>query len=300
MRYGLLRGCYTISGNRLEVLPELLHQRGVNVYRFNAVSKNTCQIIIDYKDYRKFFAICNNMCYNIKKVIYKGLLSPFKNATLILGGVIGVALFIAICVTMQNYIFEIDVLGSGACYKHQTISVANSMGVKKFAKFSSVNLTELEQKILSSNSGLSFVSCKQYGNRLVINTYLSTSKEDPLNSNGKEIISNFNGVIESISVLRGTALKTVGETVSKGEVIVGAYITDKDGETYPSYVIARVAVITSETKTFTVNSVTEDAIKLAVKMAEFDVDGEVVSNKVTINENTINVTLTVRHILNGG
>ncbi len=300
MRYGLLRGCYTLSGKKLEILPELLHQRSVSVYEFKILNNDLCKIVIDYKNCRKFFAICNNMCYNIKKVRYKGLLSPFKNAGLCLGGVIGVALFIVICLSLQNYIFAIDVLGSGACYSSQTISVANSVGAKKFAKFSSVNLKELEQKILSTNSGLSFVSCKRYGNRLVISTYLSTSKEEPLINDNKEIISSYNGVLESISVLRGTALKSVGETVSVGDVIVGAYITDKDGETYPSYVVARATVLVEEKRVFSVNSITQDAVKIAVKMAEFDVDGEVVGNKVSVNGNTITVSLTVRHELYGG
>ena len=299
MKTGLLRGVYTIKGANLDYILNFLHRKGVSVYSFSKTGLNTAKICIDFKHRNKLFAICNNMSYNITKVYYKGLLSPLKTALCYFGFVLGVALFTFICYLSQNFIFSVEVTGSGACFSSQTIAVAYSAGAKPFSKFSSLNFGEVESKILNQNQMLSFVKIKRAGNRLIINTELSSGYLEPLNKESGDIISNYNGVIESIVVLRGTPLKAVGESVTAGETIVKGVITDANGQEYPTFVIARISIIELKEFSFTVSSVDDNSLLLAKKTAEFNADGEVVNSKTQVNQNKITVTVYIRRIIGG-
>ena len=57
----------TIKGHNLKYLLGYLQNKKVDVYAFTE-SKEDAKIVIDYLDRRKFFAICKNMCYNIKSI----------------------------------------------------------------------------------------------------------------------------------------------------------------------------------------------------------------------------------------
>lgn len=300
MKSGLLRCVYSVSGKNIDYLVEFLHRKGVSVYSFNKTSQTTAKICIDFKQRNKLFAICNNMSYNITKVYYKGLLSPFKTALCYIGFFIGVLLFTSICFFLEDVIFSIEVTGSGACFSNQTIAEVTTLNVKPLKKFSSFNFKEVESKILSNNKMLSFVSLKKQGNRLIINAELNESYLEPLNKESGDIISNVNGVIESIVVLRGTQLKAVGDTVYKGEPIVKAVITDNSGNEYPTFIVARILVIESQTFTFKLKQVDENSVLLAKKTAEFNAKGEVVNSQATVENGFVTVTVYVRHVLYGG
>ena len=300
MRSGLLRCVYTVNGKNVDYLVEFLHRKGVSVYFFNKISETTAKICIDFKQRNKLFAISNNLSYNITKVYYKGLLSPFKTALDHVGFVVGAILFVAICLFMQDFIFSVEVTGSGACFSNQTISVASSVGAKPLVRFSSLHFSDVENKILKQNKMLSFVSIKKSGNRLIIDCQLNSGYIEPFNKESGDIVSSYNGVIESIVVLRGTAVKRVGESVKKGEAIVKAYMTDLNGLEHPTFVVARISIIESNEFTFTLKEVDDNSVLLAKKTAEFNAQGEIVKSDTQINGNEITVTVFVRRILYGG
>ncbi len=300
MKSGLLRCVYSIIGKNVDYIVEFLHRKGVSVYFFDKTSSSSAKICIDFKQRNKLFAICNNMSYNITKVYYKGLLSPFKTAIDNIGFVLGAILFTIICVFMQDFIFSVEVVGTGSCFASQTIEVAKEAGAEPFNRFSSLNFDAISNAILKQNKMLSFVSLKQTGNRLVIEAQLNNSYMNTLTNSGEDVLSECDGVIEEIVVLRGTKLKNVGDSVTKGEVLVKALITDANGIEYPSYVIARVSVIESKTFNFKVKNIDENAIILAKKTAEFNSGGEVVKSEAVIKDGAILVTVNIRHVLYGG
>ena len=165
------------------------------------------------------------------------------------------------------------------------------------SKFSDIDKTLLKTEILKSNKSISFVSIEKRGNRLIINTALSDKNDGVLSKNDSDIISNVKGVVESISVLRGTAIVKSGDIVNEGSLLVGAYITDKDGNTYPTYVVCRVVILEEKQKFFKSNNVDEAYIKNAIKTAEFLEDEEVVSSKGQKCDGGVMVTLKVRHVI---
>ncbi len=295
MKRGLLRCVYTIKGRNVNYLPEYLHLKNVSLYSFKNYGEDSCKLCIDYQDRRKFFAISKNMCYNIKKVSYRGLLSPIYTTLKYIGLSIGILLFSLNSFFLDGYIFEIDCIGSGSCYKSEIIKLAEEYGIKKGARYSKADVTSLRLKLLSHKDRLSFVSIDKRGNLVVINTVLSNTDTETLDKNVNDLLCTVDGEVESISVLRGTPLVNVGDRVTKGTALIGAYTTLKDGTEYKTYIVGRVTVIEEKVKFFKSDKFDENTLKTFVDIAKFLENSEVISHKTNTDKNGVYVTLKIRH-----
>ena len=295
----LLRAKFLISGERLMFLPEILHVRKISVYNFNLINENLAEIIIDSTDFIKFFAICKNMCYNKKIIGYYGLLAPITLFLNKVGIVLGSLLFILLVLFFNNFLLDVKVVGSGACFEEQTKSVIYDYGIKKFTPFTSIDYKKLENQILSSNPRISFVTAKKQGNILVVECVLSSSPVT-LGDSKESLKSNVKGTIEEISVLRGTALVNVGDEVKAGDELVGGYILLKNEEKAPTYVIARVKIISLEEYFYKCDYIDETQISIAYAIAEFSFDGEIYEISHQIESRGIRVFVKIKHTINGG
>lgn len=299
LRRGYLRITYLVQGKNIRYLPSYLHFRKVNALECKVKSDSECELTIDFKDRYIFFAICKNMCYNKKVVKYKGILSPFARFFVKAGVCLGVISFILLSWVLNGIVLDIKVEGSAKCFERETLSLVSVYGIKKYSSFKSVDYTALENAILSSNQKISFVSVYKRGNSLVINAELSSSISQPLVKYDGDLVSSVDGVVEEISVLRGTALVTLGQEVKKGDTLVGAYLTDKDGEVYKSFTVARVKIL--ETLTFEYENANFNNIELYYAISKFKVSElEVYEKRHEIIGDKIVITLTVRHVLYGG
>lgn len=296
MKRGVLRCVYTVKGRNLNFLPEYLHLKNVSVYGFILKGEDSCKLTIDYVDRRKFFAISKNMCYNIRKVSFRGLLSPIYTIVKYLGVSIGVLLFTLNSFYLNGYIYRIDLTGSGSCYKSEIIALAKEYGVYKGARYNKADISSLKLKLLSYKERLSFVSIDKRGNVVVINTELANSELNPLDKNTQDLVCDVDGIVESVNVLRGTALVNVGDRVSKGSILIGAYAVGKEDKTYPTYVVGRVTVIEEKIKFFKSNKFDENTLQTFLGVAKFLEDKEVVSHEIKTDKKGVYVILKVKHV----
>ncbi len=296
MKRGLLRCAYTVKGVKMKDLPIYLHQKNVAIYGYKQKQENIFIVTIDYQDRRKFFAISKNMCYNILKVNYRGLLSPVYTTLKYIGVSIGVLLFTINCFTLNDFVYDVDCTGSGSLYKNEIISIAKDYGIYKGAKYSKANVDLLRLKLLSHKERLSFVSIEKRGNTVIINSMVSNTELGTLEKNVQPITCTIDGVVESAIVLSGTLLVNVGDKVKGGTVLIGAYTVGKDEVEYPTYVVGRVTVIEEKVKFFKSNKFDDDTIKNFISIAKFLQDNEVVSCTTKTDANGVYVILNVRHV----
>ncbi len=296
MKKGLLRVKYQISGTNLRFLPSFLNGRGISVYGYKEISSSCAHAIIDFSDSNKFFAICKNMCYNKKIIGVYGILAPFAILFKHLGLVLGVIAFTLLTYFLNGVLLDIDCVGTGACFEAQTKAVISDFGVKKYSLFKNIDFDGLETEILKTNPKLSFVSVKKQGNRLIVDSVLSDKNPDVLGENSKDLVSGYKGIVESIKVLRGTALVNVGDSVEPNTILVGSYLLGKEDKTYPTYVLATVTIISTESRFIKVDGeITEDLLKSAEKVAEFEQDSEVIYAKAEKTDAGIIINLKLRH-----
>ncbi|MBR6737317.1 MAG: sporulation protein YqfD [Clostridia bacterium] len=294
---GALRAQVKLKCQKARYAPVFFTKNGVSVLDFSLISEEVCIITIDYCDLRNFFAICKNMCYNILLVKYKGILAPFMLIIKRVGLVLGITLFSILAYLLNGVILEIDVIGSASIYKNETVATLNALGVKKYSTFHGLDYGVLSSQLLKQNERLSFVSIKKQGNRLVVNAELSTVPPTVIGENKNDLLSKYNGVIEEIAVLRGTALKQKGDLVLVGDVLVGSYQVGKNGDKYPTFVIARVKILVTEEYFYSLENPTEDDARAYVKIAEFTSGGEAVKTSYEIKNNGVKVTVTARYVV---
>ena len=196
--------------------------------------------------------------------------------------------------------FAIDYTGSGSIISREISKTISDNGASVYGRFSKINLSNLENEVLLSNKNLSFVSIKKQGNRLIVNSNLSSSEPIIQDKNTVGLYSNVTGVVEKINVLRGTPLVKVGDAINNGDILIGAYITDKNGEKYDTYIVGSVYVIEEKTVFIKASNVDEKALNKILKILEFNETLEVVEKSGEVVEGGVNVKMKIRHVLIGG
>ena len=240
------------------------------------------------------------MCYNKKIIKYKGVLSPITFIVNKIGFIIGGILFALLSAIFNNLLLDVKVTGSGSCFEEQTKQIVYQEGATKYSWFSKLDYKEIERQILTQNPRLSFVSVKKQGNILVVDTVLSSSEPSILGKNTGDLVAEFDGVVEDITVLRGTALVTTGQQVKAGDKLVGAYLLGKEGEEYKTFVLARVKILKNTEYFYKCNGKSEIDVSVAYALAEFNESGEIKEKRHEIVDGGIKVILTVRRTIYGG
>ena len=302
LKRGVLRITYLVSGKNINYIPEYLHIRGVSVYNYERLGEEKCSVTIDRADNDKFFAICKNMCYNKRVTRYKGILSPFVRFIQNFSLSLGTLAFVTLSYLLGGVILSVEVEGSAKRFERETLAVVESLGVKKYSLFSSVDYKEIENAVMSENPRVTFVTAYKRGNALVVSAEVSSSVTEPLSKNTSDIKTEVSGIVEEVSVLRGTALVKEGDKVSVGDTLVGAYILGKEeDEKYKTFTVARVKVLETLTVEYSDRVINDREIELCYALSEFNVkSGEVVSKSHKIEGDKIVVTLVVRHVYFGG
>lgn len=196
-----------------------LKKRGTQVY-----------LSVNREYIEKVFAIFGRACYNIRirrKSKSMRFAEFFKRR---FGLFIGAAVFIAAAVFSQNVVFKIKITGSGSFLKPQVLAVADECGIKEWSLCRSADTPLLQAKILALPS-VNFCSVQREGAYLIID--VQTEESDYSLATSEPLISPNDGVIKRIVTVCGTQLKQEGESVKKGEPLIGAYTLSEEGESSP-------------------------------------------------------------------
>ncbi len=223
-----------------------LKRAQIPVYNVKKTQKNRILLTVKRKDIEKVFAIYPNVCYNkdayhpyfVRKIGATGLgfhLSKLvKRTGLLLGGL----LFMAVTLFLDGFIFGVEVVGAKA-YTREVYEALEENGVKTFAPYKQGREDLISAKLLTLD-GVEFCSVKKSGGRLVVEIRQSPFQK-PESKDGV-MLAKRSGTIENITVLRGSALKKVGDEVQRGEALVGDWFLLEDGGQVRVQPIARVRI----------------------------------------------------------
>ena len=277
-----LYSTYEVNGLNLDKFINTVKKRGVDIVSVKKKGNKQLLISIKFSDCEKFFAIAKELCYNIKKVGDGGKAYPLLKLFNNIGIAIGTLIIFIISSISSDYIFSIEFIGSGSICKREIKEYLSKSGVSEFSRFSEIDLSVLEDKILSSNDRLSFVGVKKRGNRLIINSVLSTEKVKTLNTNIEALYSDAVGVVDNFKVYRGTALIEKGQMVNVGDLLVDGYATIKEQKVKIN-VLASVTLICSKDYVYRWNKAGEENTAVLLAEAEFT-DKEIVSCPVSVKK----------------
>ena len=223
------------SLNPSRVVDKLV-RAGIAVLGAEKTQKNAVTVWVDGKDAKKVFAILRGSCYNVTKVRARGLERLRRACLQSLGVPAGIALFLVSAFLLQGRVLKIDVAGSGAYYEAQVRNILSENGTALFSAPPRED-AGVSAKILALPR-VSFCSLRMRGGVLTVTVEVSDENVAPA---VQPLLSPADGVIEELTVVRGTPLLGVDDAVKKGDAVVDGYAVS--GETVrPVLVIARVKV----------------------------------------------------------
>lgn len=176
---------------------------------------------------KKVFAIFAHPCYNINvsKKSPKSRLLRFLSARF--GLAVGAAAFVAAACFSQNFIFRIDVTGSGSYLKEEVLAVMRSQGVESGCYFRGLD-EPLALSAIMALPDVTFCTIQKRGSVLVVD--VQTDGQSGVVSDYRDLLSDVSGCVLSVSAICGTAAVAEGDEVAKGQTLIGAYYTDAAGE----------------------------------------------------------------------
>lgn len=237
---------YRIDGLNLDRFINVVKKRGIQLFDIKKEGNKQLYVAVSYKDCQNFFAIAKELCYNIKRIKYKGVGYPFFMLLNSAWSIVGALIFATVALLSNDVVFAFTFSGNGSVYKDQVQGYLLDNGVKPFVRFSSLDLEKIEDGILADNPHLSFVSATKRANKLNLELILSSDNVERLQGDLSQLVSIEDGQIEQIKVYRGTPMFSVGEFVKKGDVLVDGYMLIKE-QTVKTNVLACVTLKASQT-----------------------------------------------------
>ena len=219
---------YLVQGLNLDFFINTLKKQGISLFDVKKFGNKRLYLSVNFNERRKFFAIAKKMCYNVTKVGEKGRGKAILSAYRSFGVVLGCAIIAIISIFANRYIFSITYTGSGSVHARLANEYLSSCGVKPFTDVKDKDFSTIEDGLLSHLSGVSFVSVKKSGNRLIVDMALSSEKTERLKGDVFSFTAPTDCVVEQLKVYRGTAMVNVGDSVKSGDLLVdGFYQTEE-------------------------------------------------------------------------
>ncbi len=249
-----LRYRFQIEGIMPERALLRLRRGGISLYNLQKTQKNVILFEVTKKDVEKVFAIYPNVCYNSSTYTpYKvrllggvGITKGLDFCKKRVGFVLGALAFAAITLAADGLVLGVDVVGITAYERDSRIALAEN-GIAPFAFYPKGKEDMVTAKLLTLD-GVEFCSVKKVGNRVRVELQgspLTTTRLQKESMTARE-----SGTLLSLTVLRGTPLKQVGEEVQRGEALVGNWFCTETGEKVGAEPIARARIACTYERTY--------------------------------------------------
>ena len=226
-----------ITGAQLERFLNIVIFHDIRLWDIKKEGKLNCKISV--RDFRKIKFIAKKTASKIKITSKVG--APFfifkyrRRKFLFLGSI----LFFIGLYSLTAFIWDIEVNGYENISHDSIITALYENGLFLGSFRSSINRFELEQTLLELFD-ISFININLEGTRAIITITEIPKPVYPIEPR-EEIIASKTGIIESITVFSGTPLISVGQIVTKGDLLVTGEIEEENLEsiftTYPEATI---------------------------------------------------------------
>lgn len=210
-----------IRTKKPEEFLNLIYNRGIKLNKVQRLDINLLQIVVELKDYKKVKEISEKTRAKIKIIGRKGIgfiLIKLRNRiSILIGGII----FIFLTYYLSTFIWGIDIKTQKNIPPYNIRAELNTLGIKPGISKKSINVYDLEKKLIEKNNDIMWVRVRIYGSHLKIN--VAERQEPPQivrNDNAGDVVAKQDGYILRIYTRSGTAVVKAGDVVKKGQVLI--------------------------------------------------------------------------------
>lgn len=212
-----------ISGENCEQILNYAAANNINFWNLK-YKKGTIYGNISPRNFLKLFTIRHGVKCKIKIIKKSGLCFQIKKYKKRFGFLIGVIVFAMILIFLSNYVWIINVEGNNIISTQEIINSCKKLGIYEGINKNKINNKYDAQRLLLIQDGIAWCSMNTEGSVLTVNlseTRISDEKEREDPSNIKAAID---GKIKKIDIASGNVVVKVGDTVSKGDILVSGIV----------------------------------------------------------------------------
>ena len=160
----------------------------------------------------------------------KGLIFFLKRNKIRAGLLFGVIVFASLIFILSQFVWSVSLVGNVDLQEDYLFSAFQKYGVKVGATISSIDDSDIAERVVSEVPELSWAAINRKGNVVVIEVREKTPAPEKYdNSVPTNLIADENGLILSIDVLSGNEEIKPGSAVAKGDLLISGVITFADG-----------------------------------------------------------------------
>lgn len=245
------------------------------------------------KDIKKVFAIFAKPCYNI--VIERGSFKKrlFKGLILRVGLVVGAIVFALAAYASDYYVLKIEVSGSGSYLQSVVREIIAEEGAREWKPFSALDKPVATGRILAIPE-VTFCNIQKRGSVLIVDVEVDRSHSQ--SAARESLVSDVSGTVKNIVAICGTAAVGVGQTVSRGDVLILASMQVGE-KTVPSIAVGYAEIECSRSAEYLAPDDSEQSVKEAY--ASLLLDGEEIlsaSHKLSPVDGGVKIVLNVIYL----
>ena len=245
------------------------------------------------KDIKKVFAIFAKPCYNIDIERGSAKNRLFKGLMLRAGLVVGAIVFALAAYASDYFVLKIEVSGSGSYLESVVREIVAEEGAGEWKPFSALDKPVATGRILAIPQ-VTFCNIQKRGSVLLIDVEVDESHAE--SAVREPLVSDISGTVKSIVAICGTAAVEVGQTVSRGDVLI--YASMQSGEnTVASIAVGYAEIECSRTAEYIAPDDSEKSIKEAY--ASLLLDGEEILSKkhsVSLADGGVRIIMEVKYL----
>ena len=220
-----------------------LRRAGVSLYDIQKTAKNRILFSVKRRDKEKVLALypkneVETTAYRVKHLHTEGLGRCIAFAKRRVGLLIGGVMSLALVMVSQPLVFSVDIIG-GECYRRDVLRALDEVGIRRLAPYKKGQEDLVCARLLAMD-GVEYCTMKKTGNRLTVE--IRQSSFPKVKTEKGKMQARHDGRVLSITVLRGSPLKQIGDTVRKGETLVEDYFLTEQGGQVRVEIIACVCI----------------------------------------------------------
>ncbi len=135
------------------------------------------------------------------------------------GIAVGLALFIAVLMTMPKYVWVVKVSGNETLSDEQIRAAASKSGILSGARLSDIDPDNLRPRLLLDVPELSWAAINIEGSVVTIDVREGLKTEKIDSTTPCNLVATMDGVITSVYIEKGSAAVKVGDAVRKGDLV---------------------------------------------------------------------------------
>lgn len=223
-----------IEGYFVERFVNLCLNRNIEIWDVNRKYDGMIELKINRNDFKKIdeiVSVTKTKVTILKKVGVPHLVSLYRKRKL----------FVLICILCATFIYlasmrvwQIEIMGDYSIPQSEIERELNTENVKVGMLKNDLDFDTVKRNIYLRRSDILWIGFDIKGVKLSVEVLERTDpKQDLLYGKPCDIVSNKDGIISKIFVREGTKLKSVGDVVMKGEVLVSGIVkSDYAGDRY--------------------------------------------------------------------